>query len=460
MKLKITNKPISEHINIDYKNYAIYTLQSRGIPSFDDSLTNVQRIILKNAPKGMEKTLSLVGSCISNGYAHGDSSLAGAIAKLTKPYVSSENMLEGKGFWGTPVIPLASAPRYTSLKMSSGVKKYMVYGHLDEQINEVYSPLHFLIPIGLCTMTTGIGVGYRSLILPRKLSDIEKFYEGKLKTVKPYFQKFQGKVSKSKDGWVVSGVYTVDAKTKIITIVDVPHIINYSSFLKKLYRAFENKNFTSKIINHSAKLINLKIQYKEEEYNEIIDVLEKNMKIIVHENIVFVHGNSVVKYNCIEDYLTDYQIRRKEILLKDELFHLRYNENELKYNQAKLDFLTYMIKQKRTRDEVITFLKKYETQIANRLDSIKLTKLQPETILETKEEIKRLISLIKKQTSQSKKTQKEFETLKKRFKFNGTVNMAQLNEEVTEEINGISVYAISEEDLEQLDVEQTESVEI
>lgn len=460
MKLKITNKSISDHINVDYKNYAIYTLQSRGIPSFDDSLTNVQRIILKNAPNGMEKTLSLVGACISDSYAHGDSSLAGAIAKLTKPYVSAENMLEGKGFWGTPVIPLASAPRYTSLKTSSVVKKYMVYGHLDEKINEIYSPLHFLIPIGLCTMTTGIGVGYRSLILPRRLSDIEKFYEGKLKTVKPYFQNFQGTVSKNKDGWVVSGVYTIDEKTKTITIIDVPHIINYASFLKKLYSTFENRNFTSKIINHSAKLINLKIQYKEDEFNEIIDVLEKNMKIIVQENIVFVHGNSVVRYGCIEDYLTDYHIRRKEILLKDEMFHLRYNENELKYNQAKLEFLTYMIKQKRTRDEVVTFLKKYENHIASRLDSIKLTKLQPETIVEVKDEIKRLISLIKKQTTQSKKTQKEFETLKKRFKFNGTVNKAQLNEDVTEEINGIAVYTIPEDDLEPLDVVQTESVEI
>jgi DNA gyrase/topoisomerase IV subunit A len=46
MKTEVT---ISDYIKSEYKKYAIHTLTSRGIPSFEDCLTPIQRIILKNA---------------------------------------------------------------------------------------------------------------------------------------------------------------------------------------------------------------------------------------------------------------------------------------------------------------------------------------------------------------------------------------------------------------------------
>ena len=63
---------ITKQIDINFRNYALYVLEHRGIPGFYDALTNVQRVILMNAPKSYNKTISLVGSCISDGYHHGD----------------------------------------------------------------------------------------------------------------------------------------------------------------------------------------------------------------------------------------------------------------------------------------------------------------------------------------------------------------------------------------------------
>jgi hypothetical protein len=64
---------ISDQIDQDYRKYAMYVIQSRGIPNFYDALTPVQRLILQNAPSVFKKTLGVMGEVFSTGlYHHGD----------------------------------------------------------------------------------------------------------------------------------------------------------------------------------------------------------------------------------------------------------------------------------------------------------------------------------------------------------------------------------------------------
>lgn len=64
---------IPEQINTQYRGYALYVIQSRGIPNFYDCITPVQRLILENAPTSMSKTVGLIGAVFSTGlYHHGD----------------------------------------------------------------------------------------------------------------------------------------------------------------------------------------------------------------------------------------------------------------------------------------------------------------------------------------------------------------------------------------------------
>lgn len=71
-KQKTINLSISKLIDTKFRDYAIYVLESRGIPSFYDALTPVQRYILMNSPSSFQKTLSVVGKSIEDGYHHGD----------------------------------------------------------------------------------------------------------------------------------------------------------------------------------------------------------------------------------------------------------------------------------------------------------------------------------------------------------------------------------------------------
>lgn len=444
MKYKSKKFNITQHINKDFRDYAIYTLQARGIPSFDDGLTAVQRIILKNAKASTEKTLSLVGSCISSGYAHGDSSLAGAISRLAREFNSAENLLEGKGFWGSPVVHNAAAARYTSIKMNPKIKPLFKYEFLDEQIDEVWQPLHFDVPIGLSTMTMGIAVGYKSLILPRKIQDIQRFMDGNLKTVKPFFKNFSGKVSKHKLGWLITGSYTVDKNKRVIHVNDIPHLLKYSTFLSKLLKDFDSNELSCKVKNDSAKVVDLKIVYKDSEFKKVLDIVEKHIKILVQENIVFVIGNSVITYKCIEDYLTDYKIRIHEIKAKEAVYYFELETFNLAYERAKLKFLKFMTK-KRTRTEVTEFLKQFESRISTKLDAIKLTRLNNETIKETEAEIKRLEKLVVVNKKEVNRLTKVYEKAKSKFVFSGSIAYAEHNtEEEPEEINGIPVFHFDE----------------
>ena len=122
---------ITDQVNQKYREYALYVLQSRGIPNFYDSLTPVQRIVLQNSPSQFNKTIGLVGEVIRTGlYHHGDSSLAGAISKLARPFGCSYQLLEGDGFFGSPVNPTPSAARYTSVKINPSIKN-IVQQHSD-----------------------------------------------------------------------------------------------------------------------------------------------------------------------------------------------------------------------------------------------------------------------------------------------------------------------------------------
>jgi hypothetical protein len=72
IKEKIIRLPISKFIDSKFRDYAVYVLESRGIPSFFDALTPVQRYILKNSPTSFVKTLTVIGKVIQDGYHHGD----------------------------------------------------------------------------------------------------------------------------------------------------------------------------------------------------------------------------------------------------------------------------------------------------------------------------------------------------------------------------------------------------
>ena len=427
---------ITDQINEKYRDYALYVLQSRGIPNFYDSLTPVQRIVIENSPNSFNKTIGLVGEVIRTGlYHHGDSSLSGAISKLARPFGCSFGVLEGDGFFGSPVNPNPSAPRYTAVRINQTIKK-IVESHKDlNEKNEEggHDWLHLEIPIGLLTHVVGIAVGYRSNILPRKMEDIVEYLDGKNKLLKPYFKDFNGKIYKfdtGDDAWLIESGFEVNEKKKIIRIFDLPPIMRYDSFMKKLLFKLEVSGYQYYIQNNSQSKCDVGISFKNlkpAEFKDAVELIKKQTQIVVRENVVFIKDGSVAQFNSVKEYLDSFKVHLENVrlkrLMKDEVdLNL-----DLEFLEAKLKFLIFMSQKKRTNTEITEFLKKFVKWISQKLSSIQIVKLSSDHIKETEsliKEIKKKISATKKLITKQKAVVKKVTTQLKKTKAASLIPMA------------------------------------
>jgi DNA topoisomerase-2 len=463
---------ISEQINQDYRKYALYVIQSRGIPNFYDALTPVQRLILQNSPSIFKKTVGVIGEVFSTGlYHHGDSSMAQAISKLARPFSCSEQILLGDGFFGSPVNPVPSAPRYTQVKISSKYKD-IIEKYRDLNIpNEEggFDWIHVDYPVGLSTHIVGIAVGYKSNVLPRKPEDIVTYLNGnKSKKLKPYFRGFKGKITRMdslKSAWLIEGDTEIDITSRTFKINSISPLQRYESFFLRLNNLLERKSINYKMDNFSTDEVKISIKFRctDQEFKEISDLISKETKQIVTENIVFVRDGSVLEYDCIEDYLEDFIVHRERTILKRYERDLLYLNDELEFLEAKLKFLTFMQEKKRTAEEVGSFVSEYKKEISRRLESISLVKLTKEEIIKTKEEINLIKSDIKNKNQEIKKQREKVKVVEKEnssIKRTSNSRTTSLLGDVKEEFhNGIRIFDPEEEIIEEVEQENELNIE-
>ena len=470
MKSKIYPLNISRQIDTNFRNYALYVLENRGIPSFYDGLTNVQRFIMLNAPHNYNKTISLVGSCISDGYHHGDKSLSGAINKLARPFGNSEQLLLGDGFFGTPVNHEPAAARYTSIKINPKIadmiRKSEFLNHKNEE--GTWDPLWLDLPVGLTNTIVGIAVGYKTTVLPRDLGDIQKYLDGKVKEVKPKFKGFTGRITRYKGmdkSWLIEGVSERNDTAKTVRIIELPPLMKYGSFLKRLETLITNH--TVKLTNNSSTNVDILLQFSgtKEEWPIFAEAVEKSIKMLVTETPVFVKDGLVLEYDRIEDYIDDFRYRLAELRVKRIEYFKQLNDDELMFLIFKEKYLLYMLEGKKTKmltdEEVNGFLNdltKGYPHIRRRLDSILLKSLTEQELQRVRDRIKELTEELKKQVIELAEAKKVLagmtDTALKRGtqnRGNSTVNL--FAEE--EEIDGIAIFGNTNnnEDDEEIDNE-------
>lgn len=409
---------ISKQIDVNFRNYALYVLEHRGIPSFYDALTNVQRVGLQNAPKTFSKTISLVGSCISDGYHHGDAALSKAINKLAKPFACGEQLLLGDGYFGTPVNPAASATRYTAVKINPAINeilsKYSVLNKKND--DDQWEWLRTEIPIGLLTTVVGIAVGYKSTILPRKMEEIQKFLDKKPANLNPHFKGFTGKImpyNGLKKTWLIEGKAIADLSLKTIRITDLPPLMKYDSFIKKLGK-FAESNVDFSIQNDSADNVDITLKYKGGAipWEDFMDRIDKMIKIIVTETLIFVKDNTVVEYGDISQYLTEFRVHREAVRLEKSEYDLNSYNEELDYLLSKVEYLKFMLEKKRTDSEIEEFLTRFKPKTKTRLERILLKELSTQSLSRTEDLIKEINLKIENETKTRNELNRSLNQLK------------------------------------------------
>ena len=219
-----TNKTVTEIIDSDYMEYAMYTLEQRAIPSVVDGQKIVNRKILYamiNKFGGKKTKLNDLGSISNLNYHHGEVSAISAAVGMTQDWNNNSPLFIGHGAFGSRMIQEAAAPRYIYASLSDVYKKVFIDTEVcppssDEESPE---PAHFLpiIPWVLVNGILGMSVGFKCSILPRSLSTIitatkaylsnpERFLAAD-NPLPPTFPSFRGKTfAKGISQWVTQGV--------------------------------------------------------------------------------------------------------------------------------------------------------------------------------------------------------------------------------------------------------------
>ncbi|MGL4451731.1 MAG: DNA gyrase subunit A [Sarcina sp.] len=448
-KPTIIKVPISKIIDTQFRDYALYSLEERGIPSFYDALINVQRYILKNCPSKFNKTLTIVGACIADHYHHGDASLGKAVCRMSKPFANSTQLLEGYGFLGTEVCDQPGAPRYTSVRMAQKTKEIISkYEHLNtRKVEGAYEQFWMEVPIGLAMPIVGIAVGYKTTILPRKLEEVSKFLNNKRANLTPYFANFDGVVTKydRENCWLIKSNLNVDGKN--ISIKNIPPVLKYNSVLKRLYKTLNNYDGLYNIYVNSSKTVDIKLEYKgsDDSFIDFTNDIGKVFSAIVTESIVFVKDRIVLEYDSIQDYLTDWKWQLARLYMEDSKYKYKYCDGEIAYNKVKLEFIKFIISKKRTVEEIDEFYDKHNKEISERLDRLSSKHFTSSEITKTNGIIKKLEAELIVISNDVKKHTESFEAMHDTTMDRGIsskrMSNALFDETDFQEVDGIIVWS-------------------
>jgi len=228
--------------------------------------------------------------------------------------------------------------------------------------------------------------------------------------------------------------------------------------------ALEKTGLNYKIDNFSTEEVKISIKFRctDQEFKNVCEVLLKETKQIVTENIVFVKDGNVLEYDSIEDYLEDFIVHKEQTVLKRFERDLVYLQDELDFLEAKLKFLLFMSEKKRAAQEVLDFLAPFKKEISRRLESISLTKLTKDEIEKTKQEINSCKSDIKNKNLEIK-TQKSkvlnIEKEHKRISKKSSRTTSLMSETKEEFHNGIRIWDPENEIDPQMDQELETNIE-
>lgn len=363
----MTEKTISEFLSNEYKEFAMYTIESRAIPSVIDGFKPSQRKVIHVSSQiwktGSEKTLKvfqLAGKVASDAfYHHGNQSLENAIITMAQKFKNNAALLEEDGQFGSLRSPQAGAPRYIGTKLSDNFRfLYKDFELLEykEEEGETIEPKYFLpiIPTVLLNGSSGIAVGFASNILNRDIKNIidacqRVLLDKGMPSIKPHLNNFNGDFiqdSENHKRWVIRGKFE-RVNTSTVKISELPPSMTYEKYEEILDRLVDNKEIVSyddnckDNIDYTIKFTRsdlekfddeklIKLLKLEESSTEIYSTLDEWGKLLIFEN-----AEDIIRYFI--DFRLKYYHKRKQFLLEKLNRDLKILANRGRFIKSILD---------------------------------------------------------------------------------------------------------------------------
>ena len=193
-----SNDLINE-LKTNFIEYSAAVNGDRAIPDATSGLKPVARRILWGAfdggyssSKEYAKCARIVGDVMGKWHPHGDSSIYGALVRLSQPWIMRYPLIDFHGNMGSIAGDGPAAYRYTNARLAKISEEGMLDGIKKKNVNFVanydendYEPITLpaIFPNLLCNPNSGIGVAMACNWLPHNLREvaecIERYIDGK-----------------------------------------------------------------------------------------------------------------------------------------------------------------------------------------------------------------------------------------------------------------------------------------
>lgn len=377
---------LSRELEQNFIEYAVAVNSDRALPDSKSGLKPVARRILWGAydsgytsSKEHVKCARIVGDVMGKWHPHGDSSIYGALVRLSQPWIMRYPLIDFHGNMGNISGDGPAAYRYTNARLAkitedgllNGLKKKNVdfIPNYDENANEPIT-LPAIFPNLLCNPNSGIGVAMACSWAPHNLKEVAQaiydVMDGKEPTLPgPDFPTGGLIINKNDIPQIMAtgrGTVKVRGQYKIeknnIVFYEIPYGVSTEAILNSIGKACDEKEIEgiSEVVDESSKKeIRIVISCKKDVNVEgVVKKLfaKTNLQSSFSYNQVGLVGKTPTELN-LKDCISIY-IEHNIDCLKKEL------EFDLAKAKARLHIVDGLLIALKDIDNVITLIKKSE----------------------------------------------------------------------------------------------------
>jgi DNA gyrase subunit A len=470
-KLRTKDVFIENELKSAYLSYAMSVIVGRALPDVRDGLKPVHRRIIYAmkdlglvANKSHKKSARIVGEVIGKYHPHGDTAVYDAMVRLAQYWSMRYELVNGQGNFGSIDGDNPAAMRYTEAKMQKITEEFLRdieketvdwRTNFDETLEEpIYLPT--LIPNLFVNGSSGIAVGMATNIPPHNLKEI---LEAAINLIENPDQSAEELVRKNivkgpdfptgalilsneniqnlylngEGAITMKGVCSIEEMPKgkeAIIVEQIPYMVNKLNLINQmvdLVKSQKIKDISDIRDESNKKGIRIVIEVKKDiDPNIILNQLYKFTSLKTNFNarcLTIVNG--VPKILGLKEYLENFIMFRKEVIVKRSKFDLKKSQERLhileglKIALDNIDEIIKLIKSSKTTQEAKENLsQKY--QLSNlqsqAILDMKLQKLTGLEIEKIKEEYDELLKTIKRLKEIIEKSSEQFKIIKEEFK--------------------------------------------
>ena len=391
----MTTNDLTNELGKNFIEYAAAVNADRAIPDAKSGLKPVAKRILWTAyetgrlsNKPHVKSARIVGDTMASYHPHGDSSIYGAMVRLSQPWVMRYPLIDWHGNNGNIAGDGPAAARYTEARLSklsedgllNGIKKNNVnfIPNYDETLDEPVT-LPAIFPNLLCNPNTGIGVAMACNWAPHNLNDVAKAINDYLNGKSPMLdgpdfptggliinKNDIPKIMETGRGTVkIRARYNIE-NNKII-FYEIPYGTTIEGLIAEVGQACEEKEIEgiSDIHDESSKKIRIVVTCdKGIDPNIIANKLytKTNFQTSFSYNQVALIDKTPTELN-LRDAIKIYVDHNIECIIKECKFDLAKAE-------ARLEIVNGLLKALEDIDNIITLIKSSESAAAAKINLI------------------------------------------------------------------------------------------